>query len=220
MKRILVAPSILAADFADMRNEVKRIDRAGADRVHIDVMDGHFVNNITFGPALISSIRSATDLPFETHLMIERPDLYIKQFSDAGSDILIVHVEADHTMARTLRMIKACRKRAGIALNPNTPVSAARKYMKDIDMLLMMSVYPGFGGQKFIGSVLKKIKEVRRIDGSRLTIGVDGGVNVQTAEQAIRAGANEMIAGTTVFKARSYGRAISELRCPHLLSKL
>lgn len=221
MRKILIAPSILSADFGDMRNVVKKLDRSGADKIHIDVMDGHFVPNITFGPALISSIREATDLPFETHLMIERPDLYIKQFSEAGSDTLIVHIEAPHPMAKTIKMIRSYKKGVGIALNPNTPVSSVRKYLKDIDMLLMMGVYPGFGGQKFISSILPKIKAVRSaIKESELTIGVDGGVNKETAQKCIAAGANELIAGTSVFKAKNFKVAISELRCAHLLSKL
>ena len=185
MRKIEIVPSILSADFGNLRAEVSKLKGYGADRVHIDVMDGHFVPNITFGPALIESIRFATDLPFETHLMVERPDLYIKRFAEAGSDTLIVHYEAKHDMKMTLKMINALGKEAGIALNPETKIESTFRYLKYADMLLVMGVHPGFGGQKFIPSAMEKIRRAKERSGLEkhpIRIGVDGGHKPEDGE--------------------------------------
>ncbi len=215
MGRIEVAPSILSADFGNLRAVVRRLAPQGADRVHIDVMDGHFVPNITFGPALIKSIRGATRLHFETHLMIERPDLYIRQFADAGSDTLIVHHEARHDAARTLKAIRSLGLEAGIAINPATPFSKVRAQLKGADMLLVMGVVPGFGGQSFMPVALEKIRAARSFAdaaGLDIRIGVDGGINIHTGRQAAQAGADELVAGTAVFCAGGVAKAIKAFK--------
>ena len=197
-----IAPSILSADFSRLGEEVRRITEAGADYVHVDVMDGHFVPNITFGPQVMKAVRGASDLPFDVHLMISPADPYIEAFVDAGADILTVHPEAGPHVHRTLQLIKSFGRRAGISLNPGTPVSAVENLLDLADLVLVMTVNPGFGGQKFIEGQLRKIETLRRLidqTGRTIDLEVDGGVNAETAPRAIAAGADVLVAGTAVF---------------------
>jgi ribulose-phosphate 3-epimerase len=215
MGRIEIAPSILSADFGNMRDEVGRLERYGADRVHIDVMDGHFVPNLTFGPDMIRAIRSATSLPFETHLMIDNPDMYLKSFAEAGSDTLIVHCEATRNLDKTLKAIRSLKKEAGVAINPETRIDGLLKSLRGADMLLVMGVHPGFGGQKLIGSSLYKIGKARdyaATNGHRLRIGIDGGINLRTGQEAIDHGANELIAGSAIFGSENVAYAIKAFK--------
>lgn len=215
MRKIMVSTSILSADFGDLRQEVRRATRCGADRIHLDVMDGHFVGNISFGPAVVSSIRGATKTPFETHMMVEKPLEYISAFADAGSDIIIVHAEASGNISNALSLIHKKGALSGIAISPQTPIKVVSKYLGVIDTLLVMSVNPGFGGQKFIGSALAKISQAKElIDriGSRATIAVDGGVDLEWGAKAALAGAEEVVAGTYAFKSRNMAKSISALK--------
>lgn len=197
-----IAPSILSADFSRLGEEVRQITEAGADYVHVDVMDGHFVPNITFGPQVMKAVRGASDLPFDVHLMISPADPYIEAFVEAGADILTVHPEAGPHVHRTLQLIKSFGRRAGISLNPGTPVSAVENLLDLVDLVLVMTVNPGFGGQKFIDGQLRKIETLRRLideTGRTIDLEVDGGVNAETAPRAIAAGADVLVAGTAVF---------------------
>ncbi|MCY7748237.1 ribulose-phosphate 3-epimerase [Bacillus inaquosorum] len=212
---IKVAPSILSADFAALGNEIKDVEKGGADCIHIDVMDGHFVPNITIGPLIVEAVRPVTDLPLDVHLMIEEPDRYIPAFAKAGADILSVHAEACLHLHRTIQLIKEQGVKAGVVLNPHTPVQVIEHVFDDLDLVLLMTVNPGFGGQKFIHSVLPKIKEVKRMADERkkdLLIEVDGGVNKETAPLVIEAGANLLVAGSAVYGQPDRKKAISEIR--------
>jgi ribulose-phosphate 3-epimerase len=213
-QRVRIAPSILSADFSKLGAEVQAIDEAGADYIHLDVMDGHFVPNITFGPVVVESLRKVTKKPFDVHLMIAPVDPYIEGFAKAGADIITFHPEAGAHPHRTIQLIKSYGKKAGVSLNPSTPVSVLDHLIDDLDLILVMTVNPGFGGQKFI-PLLDKIAEIRkRIDatGRDIDLEIDGGVNAETAKQVIAAGANVLVAGTAVFKEKDYGEAISRLR--------
>lgn len=212
---VKIAPSILSADFSKLGEEIIAVDQAGADYIHIDVMDGHFVPNITIGPLIVEAIRPATKLPLDVHLMIENPDQYIEAFTKAGADIITVHVEACRHLHRTIQSIKSFGIKAGVVLNPATPVESIQHIISDIDMVLLMSVNPGFGGQTFIPEVLPKIRKVKEMaeqKGLSLEIEIDGGVNPETARQCMEAGATVLVAGSAVYNQEDYKQAISQLR--------
>lgn len=212
---IKIAPSILSADFSRLGEEIKDVEKGGADYIHVDVMDGHFVPNITIGPLIVEAIRPITSLPLDVHLMIENPDQYIPTFAKAGADIITVHVETCPHLHRTIQLIKSQGIKAGVVLNPHTPVSMIEHVLEDIDMVLLMTVNPGFGGQKFIHSVLPKIKQVADMVHERnlqVEIEVDGGVNVETAKLCVEAGANVLVAGSAVYNQKDRGAAIAAIR--------
>lgn len=212
---MIVAPSILSADFSKLGEEIHDIDKAGADWIHIDVMDGNFVPNITIGPLVIESIRKYTDKPFDVHLMIVNPERYVDQFADAGADIITVHYEASIHLHRLIHQIKDKDKKAGVSINPSTPVSLLEEILPYLDLVLVMSVNPGFGGQKFIESSLMKVKKLKQmIDryGLNTIIEVDGGVSDKNIKQLKDAGCNAVVAGNYVFKSSDYKKAISSLK--------
>ncbi len=201
-QNIKISPSILSADFSILGDEIKSLEKAGADLIHIDVMDGHFVPNITMGPPIIKQIRKCTKLPFDVHLMISPVEKYIKAFADAGSDIITLHPEATDNLKRAVQTVKSFGKKAGVSLNPKTPISALMDVINDIDLILIMSVNPGFAGQSFMGEVLPKVTELRKMINDKklkIDIEIDGGINFETAALAVKAGANILVSGTTIF---------------------
>ena len=203
MKNIQISPSILSADFSRLGEEIKRLEEGGADMIHVDVMDGHFVPNITIGPPVIKALRGKTSLPFDVHLMIDPVHKYIKDFANAGADIITIHPEATPNLQESIDEIKSYKKKVGISLNPDTKISIVEEYLDKIDLILIMSVYPGFGGQKFILEVLEKIKSLKVLkDKKKLNfdIEVDGGINFSNFKSVIDAGANVLVSGTTIFK--------------------
>ena len=201
-QNIKISPSILSADFSILGDEIKSLEQAGADLIHIDVMDGHFVPNITMGPPIIKMVRKCTKLPFDVHLMIFPVEKYIKAFADAGSDIITIHPEATDNLKRAVGTIKSLGKKAGVSLNPKTPISALMDVINDIDLILIMSVNPGFAGQSFMSEVLLKVTELRKMINEKklkIDIEIDGGINFETAPLAVKAGANILVSGTTIF---------------------
>ncbi|MBT2756059.1 ribulose-phosphate 3-epimerase [Mesobacillus foraminis] len=212
---VKIAPSILSADFSRLGEEIRDVEQGGADYIHVDVMDGHFVPNITIGPLIVDAIRPVTNLPLDVHLMIENPDQYIEAFARAGADFITVHVEACRHLHRTVHLIKSLGKKAGVVLNPATPVESIQHVIEDIDMVLLMTVNPGFGGQKFIHSVLPKIRQVKEMAESRslsIEIEVDGGVNEETARLCVEAGATVLVAGSAIYDKEDRKQAIVSLR--------
>ena len=209
---LLISPSILAADFSKLGDEVRAIETGGADWVHIDVMDGHFVPNISFGFPVMQSLRPHTKLPFDVHLMVAPVDPYLAQFAAAGADIITVHAEAGPHLHRSLQAIRALGKKAGVSLNPATPVSVLEHVIDEIDLLLIMTVNPGFGGQSFIPAMLDKIRQARALIGGRdIDLEVDGGVTEKNASEIVRAGANVLVAGSAIFKGE-HGKQIKAIR--------
>ena len=214
-----MSASLLAADFSRLASDVKMVEDAGADLLHLDIMDGHFVNNISFGPGIVKSLQGKTNLPFDTHLMIENPQRYIKEFAEAGSKNITFHIEAVKNPKKTAKLIKLIKKAGcspGISLNPPTPISQIKPFLKNVDLILIMTVEPGFGGQEFISSALRKIRELRKIiDRKKLRVDleVDGGINQETAKMAVSAGANILVVGTYLFQSENIKKRVEELKC-------
>ena len=203
MKKIKISPSILSADFSELGKEIKKLEEGGADLIHVDVMDGHFVPNLTIGPPVIKTLRKYTKLPFDVHLMISPVHKYIKNFADAGSDIITIHPEATEDLKESISLIKELNKKVGVSLNTNTEIDVIESQLNNIDLVLIMSVFPGFGGQKFIPETIKKIKDLKEIKDKNnysFDIEVDGGINFSNSKDVINAGANILVSGTTIFK--------------------
>lgn len=210
-----IAPSILSANFLRLEDEIRAVERAGADYIHVDVMDGHFVPNLTLGPTIVKAVRSITSLPLDVHLMMENADAFIAPFAEAGSDIITVHMETGYHQRRTIDLIKAQGKKAGIALNPATPLVMLEEIITEIDLLLIMSVNPGFGGQAYIPSMTRKIEEARRMidaTGQRVELEVDGGLKEENAAMVAGAGATILVMGTEIFLSENYGQKIGNIR--------
>ena len=219
MKKIKISPSILSADFSQLGKEIKNLEDNGADLIHVDVMDGHFVPNLTIGPPVIKALRKYTKLPFDVHLMISPVHKYIKDYADAGSDIITIHPEATENLNKSIELISSLRKKVGISLNPNTSLDLILEHLNKIDLVLIMSVFPGFGGQKFMPEVLKKIETLRDLkikNGLKFDIEVDGGINFSNCRQVINAGANILVSGTTIFRENNgdLKKNIEKLRIP------
>ena len=203
MKKIQISPSILSADFSQLGNEIQRLEKGGADMIHVDVMDGHFVPNLTIGPPVIKNLRNCTKLPFDVHLMIDPVHKYIKNYAEAGADIITIHPEATDNLKNSIKYIKELGKKVGVSLNPETKTDVIKEFLTEIDLILIMSVHPGFGGQKFIPRVLDKIKEMKNIKlkkNLKFDIEVDGGIDFNNSKLVIEAGANILVSGTTIFK--------------------
>jgi ribulose-phosphate 3-epimerase len=206
MKKIQISPSILSADFSQLGNEIKRLEEGGADLIHVDVMDGHFVPNLTIGPPVIKALKKNCSLKFDVHLMISPVHKYIEAYSDAGADIITIHPEATNDLSASIQKIKDLGKKVGVSLNPKTKISVIRNYLNKIDLVLIMSVNPGFGGQKFMPEVLEKIKELKSIQKKQnidFEIEIDGGINFENSKIVIEAGANILVSGTTIFKSNN-----------------
>ena len=206
MKKIQISPSILSADFSQLRNEIKRLEEGGADMIHVDVMDGHFVPNLTIGPPVIKSLKKHSSILFDVHLMISPVHKYIESYSDAGADIITIHPEATDDLDSSILKIKELNKKVGVSLNPETEIDIILNVLDKIDLVLIMSVNPGFGGQKFMPEVLNKIKELKKIQkekGLNFDIEIDGGINFENSKAAIEAGANILVSGTTIFKSNN-----------------
>ncbi len=203
MKKIKISPSILSADFSQLGNEIKRLEEGGADLIHVDVMDGHFVPNLTIGPPVIKNLRKYTKLPFDVHLMISPVHKYIKDYVEAGADIITIHPEATDNLKESINLIKKLNTRVGVSLNPNTKIDVFMNEIENIDLILIMSVFPGFGGQKFIPEVIDKIKKLKKLKNKNnynFDIEVDGGINFSNFKEVLNAGANILVSGTTIFK--------------------
>ncbi|MDC1032583.1 ribulose-phosphate 3-epimerase [Candidatus Pelagibacter sp.] len=206
MKKIKISPSILSADFSQLGQEIKKLEEGGADLIHVDVMDGHFVPNLTIGPPVIKALKKHCSIKFDVHLMISPVHKYIEAYSDAGADIITIHPEATDDLSASISKIKELKKKAGVSLNPETKVDVIKDYLEQIDLVLIMSVNPGFGGQKFMPEVLNKIKELKKIQKDKninFDIEIDGGINFENSKMAIAAGANILVSGTTIFKSNS-----------------
>ena len=203
MKKIQISPSILSANFSQLGEEIKRLEDGGADLIHVDVMDGHFVPNLTIGPPVIKTLRKFTNIPFDVHLMISPVHKYIKDYADAGADIITIHPEATENLNDSINLIKKLNKKVGVSLNPDTKISVLKGHLSNVDLILIMSVFPGFGGQKFIPDVIKKItnlKDIKEKNNYNFDIEVDGGINFSNFKEVINAGANILVSGTTIFK--------------------